>query len=236
MKVLMFGWEFPPHITGGLGTACFGLTKGLLQHGVEVLFVVPKAYGDESQEAVRLLNASDVLVNMHNAEYQDFWSRITYMEIGSNLIPYVGPEEFENIVNKNLKDRTEILSPVFAEQFEFSGKYGQDLMAEVSRKGADAHPGVFVGNCAQLRERVVVAAIVDEDDLVIEVCQGVEHRPQVTVEQSDDLGFVVTGDDHGQEAGWLVPVWLAVRTPVGGRHESSTKGSVGCLDKGPGAL
>jgi len=133
MKVLMFGWEFPPHITGGLGTACFGLTKGLLQHGVEVLFVVPKAYGDESQEAVRLLNASDVLVNMHNAEYQDFWSRITYMEIGSNLIPYVGPEEFENIVNKNLKDRTEILSPVFAEQFEFSGKYGQDLMAEVSR-------------------------------------------------------------------------------------------------------
>jgi len=44
MKVLMFGWEFPPHITGGLGTACFGLTKGLLKNGVEVLFVVPKAY------------------------------------------------------------------------------------------------------------------------------------------------------------------------------------------------
>lgn len=49
MKVLMFGWEFPPHasITGGLGTACFGMTKGLLKNGVEVLFVVPKAYGDE---------------------------------------------------------------------------------------------------------------------------------------------------------------------------------------------
>ena len=28
MRVLMFGWEFPPHITGGLGTACFGMTKG----------------------------------------------------------------------------------------------------------------------------------------------------------------------------------------------------------------
>ena len=27
----MFGWEFPPHITGGLGTACFGLTKGLVK-------------------------------------------------------------------------------------------------------------------------------------------------------------------------------------------------------------
>ena len=29
MKVLMFGWEFPPHILGGLGTASYGLTKGL---------------------------------------------------------------------------------------------------------------------------------------------------------------------------------------------------------------
>ncbi len=43
MKVLMFGWEFPPHITGGLGTACFGLTKGLTKHGTEVIFVVPKS-------------------------------------------------------------------------------------------------------------------------------------------------------------------------------------------------
>ncbi len=53
MKVLMFGWEFPPHITGGLGTACYGMTKGLLKQGAEVLFVVPKAYGDEDQRAVQ---------------------------------------------------------------------------------------------------------------------------------------------------------------------------------------
>ncbi len=46
----MFGWEFPPHITGGLGTACYGMTKGLMKHDVEVIFIVPKAYGDEDQE------------------------------------------------------------------------------------------------------------------------------------------------------------------------------------------
>ena len=34
MRVLMFGWEFPPHIAGGLGTACYGLTKGLAKHGI----------------------------------------------------------------------------------------------------------------------------------------------------------------------------------------------------------
>ncbi len=133
MKVLMFGWEFPPHITGGLGTACFGLTKGLLKHGVEVLFVVPKAYGDESQEAVRLLNASDVPVLIHDPVYREYWDQITFMEIGSNLIPYVTPAEFEEMVTENTRSAEETLSPVFAERFQFSGKYGHDLMAEVSR-------------------------------------------------------------------------------------------------------
>ncbi len=134
MKVLMFGWEFPPHITGGLGTACFGLTKGLLKHDVEVLFVVPKAYGDESEEAVRLINASDVKVMMNESVFQQYWSNITYMEIGSNLIPYVGPEEFETMVTESQKlDKVESSSRVFAEKFQFSGKYGHDLMEEVSR-------------------------------------------------------------------------------------------------------
>jgi glycosyltransferase involved in cell wall biosynthesis len=133
MKVLMFGWEFPPHITGGLGTACFGLTKGLLKHGVEVQFVVPKAYGDESQEAVRLINASDVTVMMNDAVFREYWNQITYMEIGSNLIPYVGPEDFEQMVSENTNTRIEESGRVFSERFQFSGKYGHDLMEEVAR-------------------------------------------------------------------------------------------------------
>lgn len=60
MKVLMLGWEFPPHISGGLGTACHGLTVGLAHAGVEVLFVVPRAYGDETAEHMRLLGANQV--------------------------------------------------------------------------------------------------------------------------------------------------------------------------------
>jgi glycogen(starch) synthase len=42
MKVLTFGWEFPPVKNGGLGVACHGLTKELAQQGVEVIFVLPK--------------------------------------------------------------------------------------------------------------------------------------------------------------------------------------------------
>ncbi len=63
MKVLMFGWEFPPHISGGLGTASYGLTKGLSTiKGLEVLFVVPKAWGDEDQSKVRLIGANKIKV------------------------------------------------------------------------------------------------------------------------------------------------------------------------------
>jgi glycogen synthase len=133
MKVLMFGWEFPPHITGGLGTACFGMTKGLLKNGVEVLFVVPKAYGDESQEAVRLINASDVTIDIRNAEQQDFWKNITYLEVNSSLVPYVGPEAFDNLVEKGEAYFSWSEESIYNAQYKFSGKYGANLLEEVSR-------------------------------------------------------------------------------------------------------
>jgi len=133
MKVLMFGWEFPPHITGGLGTACFGLTKGLVRHDVEIIFVVPKAYGDENQEAVRLVNASDISVDMEESMYKKFWKRIEYMEIGTNIIPYVSPEEFERIISQEQLDALSKKSKVLAKNFQFSGTYGKNLLEEVSR-------------------------------------------------------------------------------------------------------
>ena len=58
----MLGWEFPPHISGGLGTACFGLTQGLCTHGVEVLFVVPRARGDEDDRFVEIVGANQVIL------------------------------------------------------------------------------------------------------------------------------------------------------------------------------
>jgi len=133
MRVLMFGWEFPPHITGGLGTACFGLTKGLVKHGIEVIFVVPRAFGDETKEGFRLINASDIVIDFNESHNQEHWSKIKFMEIGSNLIPYVGPDEFEQMVTKETLDKTSVSQTVFSKQFQFSGKYGPNLMAEVSR-------------------------------------------------------------------------------------------------------
>ncbi len=133
MKVLMFGWEFPPHITGGLGTACFGMTKGLLKNGVEVLFVVPKAYGDESEEAVRLINASDISIDIRNTEELEFWKNITYLEVNSSLVPYVGPEAFDNLIESTEKTTTLGEGSIFNARYSFSGKYGENLLEEVAR-------------------------------------------------------------------------------------------------------
>lgn len=133
MRVLMFGWEFPPHITGGLGTACFGLTKGLAKHEVDVIFVVPKAYGDEDQQAVRLVNASNVHFDVNDIEYKEFWSHIKYMEVGANIIPYVDPEEYTKTYEENKKTGESFTSNVFSKHFEFSGSYGPNLLEEVSR-------------------------------------------------------------------------------------------------------
>ncbi|QDU32358.1 Glycogen synthase [Poriferisphaera corsica] len=55
MRVLMLGWEFPPFISGGLGTACHGLTKALGKCGVDITFVLPKAIDSELTSHVNLL-------------------------------------------------------------------------------------------------------------------------------------------------------------------------------------
>jgi len=133
MRVLMFGWEFPPHITGGLGTACFGLTKGLVKQGVEVIFVVPKAYGDETKDGFRLVNASDVTLDFTQQWTKEHLEMIQFMEIGSNLVPYLDPEEFENVVNKEVLTEKQDIQSVFSKQYSFSGRYGPNLMQEVSR-------------------------------------------------------------------------------------------------------
>lgn len=56
MRVLMLGWEFPPYITGGLGTACYGLTRALDRRGIGVTFVLPKGVGGESASHVTLVS------------------------------------------------------------------------------------------------------------------------------------------------------------------------------------
>ena len=63
MKVLMFGWEFPPHILGGLGTASYGIIKGLAsQNDMEITLCLPKPWGDEDRSFLNIIPMNNVPV------------------------------------------------------------------------------------------------------------------------------------------------------------------------------
>lgn len=55
MRILMLGWEFPPFIAGGLGTACEGLTKSMVAQGHEITFVFPQPIPAGHQSHVNLI-------------------------------------------------------------------------------------------------------------------------------------------------------------------------------------
>lgn len=134
MRVLMFGWEFPPHIAGGLGTACYGLTRALSHAGVEVIFVVPRAYGDEDQRYVRVQNASEVEAAYGTLnEDSEFYKHLSFVHINSNMVPYLSPEEYEERYDEYQKERKTAQSDIWKQRYTFSGKYGATLMEEVAR-------------------------------------------------------------------------------------------------------
>ena len=133
MRVLMFGWEFPPHIAGGLGTACYGIVKGLAANGVETIFVMPSASGDEDQSAARIINASDVAVDTVSTSVDEFLDRVKFVHIGSNMIPYANPEEFSTLVEEERHRQVKDFRISYGQKYKFSGKYGANLMEEVAR-------------------------------------------------------------------------------------------------------
>ncbi len=133
----MFGWEFPPHIAGGLGTACYGMTRGLARNDVEVIFVVPRAYGDEDQRFIKVVNASDVEAQFGgiNSGDEDILSKLSFIHIDSNMVPYISPEEYKSYHDEFVLSgrKTWSTSDVWNQRYTFSGKYGANLMEEVAR-------------------------------------------------------------------------------------------------------
>jgi len=133
MRVLMFGWEFPPHIAGGLGTACEGIVKGLAHNGVESIFVMPSASGDEDQTSTRIINASDVAVEGFSDTVDAFLDKVKFIKVGSNMIPYADPEEFAKLTEEEKERQQKGFSITYGQKYKFSGKYGSNLLEEVAR-------------------------------------------------------------------------------------------------------
>lgn len=130
----MFGWEFPPYISGGLGTASFGLTRGMTSiPDMDVLFVVPKAYGDEDPSGIELLGANNVKVAYKKIFYKGESKTFDKIEVESQIVPYTDPEDFWRLTRKKKKSGRRFVETNDNGMLDFSGSYGKDLMQEIDK-------------------------------------------------------------------------------------------------------
>ena len=133
MKVLMFGWEFPPFISGGLGTACYGITKGLLENDVKVTFVLPTKKGKEITSPVKILGADEVPLIGDINELMNRIDIINAVSVPSSLSPYATAVHYSEQLkfNHSLKVRKNPINSIL----DFTGDYGDDLLTEVMSYG-----------------------------------------------------------------------------------------------------
>jgi glycogen(starch) synthase len=126
MKVFMLGWEFPPFISGGLGTACYGLTKAMSSLGTEIVFVLPKTGDADYSNHVKMLSAEGFILSEELSKFKN----VHFRAISSPLRPYVPSTSYEGHkkTGNNNSSRTWQCDPSKNPQI-----YGRDIYEQVHR-------------------------------------------------------------------------------------------------------
>ncbi len=123
MKALMFGWEFPPHILGGLGTASYGLTRGMsMQPDMDIVFVIPKPYGDEDQSFLKITGAGNTPI---------VWRDPSFETVKNRLGSIMDPQEYFELRNNIYADFS-YMNVNDLGCIEFSGRYPDNLLEEIN--------------------------------------------------------------------------------------------------------
>ncbi|MDE7441457.1 MAG: glycosyltransferase [Muribaculaceae bacterium] len=119
----MFGWEFPPHILGGLGTASYGLTKGMFNNGdMDITFVIPKPYGDEEKGFARIIGACNTPVAWRDVNWDYVQNRI-----GKVMDPQLYFDLRDHIYADFNYMRLNDLGCI-----DFSGRYPDNILEEIN--------------------------------------------------------------------------------------------------------
>ncbi|MDD6211321.1 MAG: glycosyltransferase [Bacteroidales bacterium] len=123
MKALMFGWEFPPHILGGLGTASYGLTKGMaMQPDMDINFVIPKPWGDEDQSFLRIIGACNTPI---------VWKDVSWDYVSKRIGDAMDPQLYFDLRNHIYADFSyRHVNDLGC--LEFSGRYPDNLLEEIN--------------------------------------------------------------------------------------------------------
>ena len=123
MKVLMFGWEFPPHILGGLGTASYGITKGLAaQPDMHITFCLPKPWGDEDKSFMNIIGLNETPIVWRDVDYDYVKARL-----GTKMEPELYYKLRDHIYADFNYRVTDDLGCI-----EFSGRYPENLQEEIN--------------------------------------------------------------------------------------------------------
>src|SRR5438093_8735204 len=149
MRVLMLGWEFPPFISGGLGTACYGLTKAMSGIGTDIMFVLPRPVATPFSTHVRLVSPREGSpLAAPISEYRlDEFDRVTFRTVNANLTPYQTPEEYVPArAQKPAKDQREAASDAAA------------ASAKPARSGAGATGANYAGGLLPEGQRYALPA------------------------------------------------------------------------------
>jgi glycosyltransferase involved in cell wall biosynthesis len=97
MRVFMLGWEFPPFISGGLGTACYGLTKAMSGLGTDIMFVLPRPVSTPFSTHVRLVSprAGSPLASPSTEFRLDEFEHVTFRTVDAQLTnPYQSASQY----------------------------------------------------------------------------------------------------------------------------------------------
>src|ERR1700722_18596334 len=125
MRVFMLGWEFPPFISGGLGTACYGLTKAMSGLGTDIMFVLPRPVSTPFSTHVRLVTprAGSPLASPTTEFRLDEFDHVTFRTVDAqNVNPYQSAAQFaagrekekEAVRTKTLKTTVVEAEPIAA--------------------------------------------------------------------------------------------------------------------------
>jgi glycosyltransferase involved in cell wall biosynthesis len=98
---------------------------------MEVIFVIPRAWGDEDQSMVRLIGANKVPVAFKQIFYQGTKKPVEKIEISSKIIPYADPEDFWKLVSSEVSEHRLIVQTNDKGMMDFSGSYDANLLDEI---------------------------------------------------------------------------------------------------------
>jgi len=111
MRVFMLGWEFPPFISGGLGTACYGLTKAMSTLGTDILFVLPRPVSTPFSTHLRLVapKPGSALASPTTEFRMDEFENVTFRTVDAQMVdPYTRPEDYQTQIKTIKEERTRI--------------------------------------------------------------------------------------------------------------------------------